>query len=181
MSMTLIGRLPYRAVLAYERVRDERGPRPDGLRHHALALLLGPAAPEPKLRLWAGGRGQSEAVDALELGRLPDHVREHRGLAPGVGGGAVVGARPRPLARRAHAGAGARLRRGLRAVLDSGTDGPLRGVRRRSVELVHPALAAAVLERRPGGARDPVVVDRPGAPGRLAGDAVSRRPPLAHA
>ncbi len=66
----------------------------------------------------------------------------------------------------------------LRGDADRERDPRLRGVRRRSLELVHPPLAPAVLRRRRGRVPDALVRARAVAARDLAGDAVPRRPPL---
>ena len=83
----------------------------------------------------------------LELGEVLRRVREHRGL-PAV----VVGAQPRgrpraarPLARRADARVRARRRGRIRGVRHGQRHARVRGVRRRSLQLVHPPVAPALL------------------------------------
>ena len=107
------------------------------------------AEPEPELRLRPGARDQAAAAHALELGQVLRRLREHRGFQP------ACDSRDRgelePLDRWLLARDRAARRRGdgrVRAVLDAGRRRALRGVRRRSLELVHPPLASALLGRR---------------------------------
>ena len=172
---------PRDAQVDRQRDRGERGLRADGRRHRALAVLRAEPEPEHQLRLRAGRGGEAAAADALELGRLPRHLREHRGLAAEVGRAAVVRARARPLARRPHRAARGRGRVRVRAQLDSRRDDCVRELRRGSLQLVHPPVSTPVLGRRARGARDALVVARPVAAGGRAADAVLRRPPLARA
>ena len=102
MSMTLIGRLAVprgadlregerraraaNAQIGGEHDRGARGARPHGRGCDALALLRAAAAAEHQLRLRPGRRGEAPAADALELGRLPRHLREHRRLRARSGG-----------------------------------------------------------------------------------------------
>ena len=99
MAVTLEGRSPYRAVLAYERMRDEHGEEMHKSKGNAIAAnealeLMGAdvmrwifcrAGPEPEhqLRLRAGRRGEAAAAHVLELGLVLRHVRERRRLRPG--------------------------------------------------------------------------------------------------
>ncbi len=63
----------------------------------------------------------------------------------------------------------------LRALLDAGGHPRVRGLRRRSLELVHPPLAAPLLLLRRAGVPDALVRARPGAARDRAADAVPRR------
>ena len=83
---------PRDAQVDRQRDRGERGLRADGRRHRALAVLRSEPEPEHQLRLRAGRGGQAAAADALELGRLPRHLREHRRLGAEVGDGALLAA-----------------------------------------------------------------------------------------
>ena len=198
MSMTMPGRLPYRAVLDLrararrdrprdaqvdrQRDRGERGLRADGRRHRALAVLRAEPEPEHQLRLRARGRGQAAAADALELGRASSS-RTRTSPAGSRSGG--------PSRRREHALDRWLVARTGQLVAEAeaayerywtpGGDDRLRELRRGSLELVHPPLAPALLGRRARGARDALVVARPGAARGRAGDAVPRRPSLARA
>ena len=69
----------------------------------------------------------------------------------------------------------------VRALAHGRRDARLRRLRRRSLELVHPPLAAALLGRRRDGAPHALVRARPGAARDRAGDAVPRRASLAGA
>ena len=75
----------------------------------------------------------------------------------------------------------AELDRGVRALLDTGGHTRVRELRRRSVELVHPPFAPALLGRRRCGVPDALVRARAGAPRDRAGDAVPGRAALADA
>jgi len=172
---------PRDAQVDRQRDRGERGLRAHGRRHRALAVLCAEPEPEHQLRLRAGGGGEAAAADALELGRLPRHLREHRGLAAEVGCTTLVAARTRPLARRPHRAARGRRRVRVRAQLDARADDGLRELRRGPLQLVHPPVAPPVLGWGARGARDALVVARPGAAGGGAADAVPHRPPLARA
>ena len=193
MSMTLVGRVavPGRAhvreaarrarardaPLVGECDRGRRGARLDGRRRHALAVLRAEAGPEHQVRVRAGARGQAPAADALELRRffvdyanVVGSTRASRASSSRSTVGSVAG-------RAARRGDDRR----VRALLDAGCRRLVRVVRRRSVELVHPALAAALLGRRRGGSGDaahcaPAVARRD-----RAGDAVPRRASVAGA
>ena len=166
------------APLVGKRDRRQRGVRPHGRRRDALAVLRDAAGAEPEVRVRPGGRGQAAAAHALELRFLLRHLREHRGLPAdvrGPGRRSAGGAAARPLGRRPCRAARRRGVGGLRPLLDAGGDARLRAVRRRSVELVHPPLAAPLLLVRRGRVQDAVVRARPGTACDRAGDAVPRR------
>ena len=93
----LDGRTPYRRVLAYERVRDETGREMHKSTGNAIEaneaiarmgadVMRWPSPtgsePERQFRLRAGSGRQAPAAHLLELGRVPRHVREDRGLRP---------------------------------------------------------------------------------------------------
>ena len=202
MSVTLVGRSPYRRVLDVreaagrdrprdaplvgERDRGGRGARADGRGRHALAVLLAAAEPEPPLRLRPRARDPAEAAHALELVQVPRRLREHRRLD------ARVGRR----SRRARAGSSSRSTAGsssgrtrssprrppaYESWLTVDVVRAYEVVRRRRLELVHPAFASAVLGRRPGRAAHALVRARPGAARRRSADAVPHGSPLARA
>ena len=85
----------------------------------------------------------------------------------------------RPLARRAHAAARRGDDGGVRVLLDARRHARVRRLRRRSLELVHPALAQALLRIRRGCVPHALVRARPGAARDRPGDAVPRRASLA--
>ena len=169
MSVALTGRAPYRRVLGYEKMLDEHGREmhgswgnmidaeeafaADGRRRHALAVLHAAAQPEPALRLrarrtrssascsrfwnsvtffvhYANIAGFSPAVDDLERRTPPGRSRS-------TGGCRADARSSSPSGRAAY-----------ESYLAGRRDARLRGLSRRPLELVHPALAAAVLERR---------------------------------
>ena len=140
------------AQVVGERDRAERGARADGRGRHALALLRPDAEPAAALRLRDGRGGEEGAPHLLELGLVLHHVREHRRLRAGRREGGEREA-ARPLARRPHGAARPRRDRRVRALLDAGRHRGVRGLLRRSVQLVHPPLPPALLGRRPRGAR----------------------------
>ena len=137
MSVTLVGRSPYRRVLTYEKLLDEtgremhrswgncdrrqRGVRPHGRRRDALAVLRDAAGAEPEVRVRPGGRGQAAAAHALELRFLLRHLREHRGLRADVRGpGAAGPPAAQPLDRWVVARSGSSSRRRRRASTATG-------------------------------------------------------------
>ena len=196
------GRAPYRQVLGYEKLLDETGREmhsswgntidadeafdAHGRRRDALAVLRAAARPEPPASATARRTRSSAAAHALELAsRSSSTYANIEGFAPRYGD---LDARARRELSRSTAGSSrgrtqlvARGDRGLRALLTRRRHPRVRGVRRRSLELVHPPLAAALLGRRRGGAPDALVRARPGAARDRAGDAVPRRAPLAGA
>ena len=113
---------------------------------------------------------------------VPRRLREHRGLR-------AVARRPRagppverPLDRWLVERTHELVARGdgrVRGDADRRRDPRLRVVRRRPLELVHPPLAPALLLVRRGRVPHALVRARPVPAGRLAGDAVPRRPPVA--
>ena len=159
------GKAPFRRVLGYEKMLDETGREmhaswgntiaaedafdADGRRRDALAVLRAAARPEPPVRLRPGGRGQAQAPHLLELGQVLRRLREHRRLRAVVGGVEPEGAAEpldRWLVERTHAFV-ADATAGYERWLDRRRDARLRGVSRRSLELVHPPLAAPLLGR----------------------------------
>ena len=95
-------RLPYRAVLTYEKLLDEHGREMHQSWGNAIGstrrssrsardvsrwMFAGRTPAEHPLRLRAGQRRQAAAAHALEHGRLPRHLREHRRLAADRGEG----------------------------------------------------------------------------------------------
>ena len=69
---------PRDARLVGEHDRRAGRVRAHGRRRDALAVLRAAAGPESPVRLRAGGRDQAQAADALELGLVLRHLREHR-------------------------------------------------------------------------------------------------------
>ena len=150
-----------------ERDRGERGHGQDGRRRDALHVLRPRPAAEPELRLRPRERGQAASPHVLELRLVLRPLREHRGLQADVprprGRPRPRGAPPaRPLAPRADAAARAGGDRRLRALLDAGCHGCMGALHRRSLQLVHPPLAQALLHARRGGVQDALVRPRPG-------------------
>ena len=176
---------PRDAQLVGEHDRRPRRVRAHGRGRHALAVLLAASEPEPPLRLRSGPRDPAEAAHALELVQVPRRLRQHRRLGARVGrsrGRPERRARAaRPLARRTNARARQRGHRGLRELAHGRCRPCLRGLHRRRLELVHPALAAPVLGRRHRRSPDALVRARPGASRRRAAHAVPHRSPLARA
>ena len=200
MSVALVGRAPFRAVLGYEKMFDEHGREMHGSwgnmieAEDAFARMgadvmrwqfCGAAAqPEPALRLRPSARDQAQAAHALELGARARDVRQHRRVPPLLRGprrrrrpGGAAAARP--LARGAHGAAhgGRHLR--VRGVPHGRRAAGVRSVRRRPVELVHPPLTAALLGRRRGGAAHALGRARPVTAHGRADRAVPHRAPVA--
>ena len=146
-------------------------------------LLLAEPRPGAALRLRARRGGQAALPHLLELGQVLRRLREHRRVPAGV----VASSSPRragaarPLARRAHARLRPRGAGGVRGVRHGRRDAGLRGVSRRSLELVHPPLAAPLLGRRRGRVADALVRARADAARARADPAVRHRPPVADA
>ena len=96
MSVALVGRSPYKRVLGYEKMLDERGREMHGSwgnsieaedafeRMGADVMRWQYCAQPPDRNLLFGfgpaARDQAEAADVLELGLVPRRLREHRGL-----------------------------------------------------------------------------------------------------
>ena len=202
MSVALTGRAPFRKVLGYEKMLDEHGREMHGSwgnmidAEDAFARMGADvmrwqycAQPPDRNLLFGFGPAQEIKRRLLTLWNSAKFLADY---------GAIESFRPtlrrprrrrsrcraaaaRPLARRADGPA----RRGgagrLRALAHGRRDARLRRVRRRSLELVHPPLAAPLLGRRRDGAAHALVRARAGAPRDRAGDAVPRRAPLAGA
>ena len=164
--------------------RRGRGLRAHGRRRHALDVLRAAAEPEHPLRVRAGRRRQAPSPDALELGVLPRHVRRHRGVPTDLrrprprGARSDCAAAPRPLAPGSGPGLPRRGRAGVRRIHDGRGRPRARVVRRRSLELVHPSLPAALLRTGRRCVPDALVRARAGAPRVLADHAVSDRAPV---
>ncbi len=199
MAVTLTGRSPYRQVLG---VREDASTSAASEMHKSTGqhdraneafermgadVMRWQYCAQPPSRsllrfgFGAGGGDQAQAADALELGLVLRHVREHRRVPAGLVVARAVGRAEaaRPVARRADARVRRRRDRRLRVVADRRRDPRLRGVPRRSLQLVHPALALAVLGGRPGGAADALVRARPDAARARADHAVPDGAPLA--
>ena len=96
MSVALDGRAPYREVLSYEKLLDEHGDEMHGSRGNAIDAdeafermgadamrwLYCAQPPTQNIRFGFGPADEvrAQAADALELGLLPRHLRQHRGL-----------------------------------------------------------------------------------------------------
>ena len=131
MSVTLVGRSPYRRVLTYEKLLDEtrprdaplvgerdrreRGVRPDGRGRHALAVLRHAAGAEPEVRLRPGERGASGGCSRSGTrSRSSSPTRTSRASAPtyaDLDEGPPAGQALDALARRPHAGSSSPRRR----------------------------------------------------------------------
>ena len=178
MSVTLEGRSPYERVLAYERVRDETGKEMHKSTGNAIEANEAIERMGADVMRWI----YSEQVPSqnVNFGYGPANEVKRRlltfwnsvsflvtyanieGFRPRVGRASGGGAAARPLARRADGPARRRDDGGVRALLDAGRRPRLGVVRRRPLELVHPALAPPFLRRRPGCVRDALVGARPG-------------------
>ena len=174
---------PRDAQVDRQRDRGERGVRADGRRHRALAVLRAEPEPEHQLRLRARGRGQAAAADALELG----HRSSSRTRTSPAGSRSGGPSRP-SRARRSTAGCVARTtqlvaeaeaayERYWTPAVTTAFESYVEDLSNWYIRRSRPPL----LGRRPDGARDALVVARPGAARDRAGDAVPRRPPLAGA
>ena len=167
MSVALTGQAPFRKVLGYEKMLDEHGKEMHGSwgnmidAPEAFATMgadvmrwLYSAQPPSQNLLFGFGPGFEIQRKLLTLWntRVVLHpVRQHRRLHPRsrrAGRRARRGARPpRSVARRAHAAAGGRDHRGLRAVPVRQRAPGVRAVRRRRLQLVRPSLPPPLLER----------------------------------
>ena len=201
MAVALTGKAPYRRVLGYEKMLDETGREmhsswgntidaPDAFARMGADVMRWQYCSQPPDRNLLFGFGPAHEIQRKLLTlwnstQVPRRLRERRGLEARVGRSRVRaerGARAaRPLARRAHA----RARRGgdrrVRELAHGRRRACVRGVRRRRLELVHPALAPPVLGQRPGGAADALVRPRPGIARRRTAHAVPHGSPLARA
>src|SRR5262249_966497 len=122
-------------------------------------------------------------ASALELGEVSRRLRPDRGLPAALRGSrgrtGLRAAAARRLARRPHVRARRSGDGGLRWVSYVPGDRRVRGLPERSVQLVHSALAPALLRGRRGRLPAPVVRGRAVAPRRGADAAVSDRAPVA--
>ena len=186
MAVTLDGRAPYRSVLTYERVHDETGREMHKSTGNAIEANEALERMGADVMRWIYcaqvpsqninfGYGPADEVKRRLLtfwNSVAFFVTYANvdGFDPEEPAGELQAARP--LARRAHGPARARGDRGVRALLDAGRRRGVRALRRRSVELVHPPLAPALLGRRPDGAPRALGGADRCASGRLAADAV---------
>ena len=196
MSVVLTGRAPYRKVLGYEKMLDETGREMHGSWGNMIEAedafeRMGAdvmrwqfcAQPPDRNLLFGFGPGREIQRKLLTLwnsarfladyGRI-EHFRPEWGAEP-----SRRDLRPLDhwLLERTQR-ARARGDRRLRGVPDGRRDARLRGVRRRSLELVHPPLAAPLLGRRPDGSARALVRTRAIAPRCRADPAVPHRASL---
>ena len=160
MSVVLTGRAPFRAVLGYEKMLDETGREMHGSWGNTITAEDAFARMGADVMRWQycaqppdrnllfgfgpGGGDQARAAHALELGQVLRRLREHRGVPAVVGRARASTASCEPLDRwlveRTHA-LRRRGERRVRGVPHRRRHARVRGVRRRSLELVHPPLA----------------------------------------
>ena len=201
MSVALTGRAPFRKVLGYEKMLDEKGREmhsswgntidaPDAFARMGADVMRWQFCAQPPDRNLLFGFGPAHEIQRrlLTLWNSATFLVQYanvEGFSPAIRG---PRGRPRcrapaarPLARRAHAPAGARRDRRLRALAHGRRDPRLRGVRRGPLQLVHPPLAPPLLGRRRGRAPDALARARADAPRDRAGDAVPGGAPLAGA
>ena len=200
MSVALVGRSPFRSVLGYEKMLDERGQEmhgswgnmidaEDAFARMGADVMRWQFCAQPPDRNLLFGYGPAKEIKRKLL-TLWNSVRflvdygNIEGFAPALRRPGRAAARrgvapARPLARRAHAGVRRGGDAGARGPAHAPADRELRGVRRRRLQLVHPPLAPALLGRGRGGAPRALARARPGPPRDRAGDAVPRRAPLA--
>ena len=194
MSVALTGQAPYRSVLGYEKLNDEVG-RPmhkswgnaiwfddaiEKMGADVMRWLFAGQAPGQNMSF---GFGPAETVRRrlhplwnsyrfLALNAGPEGFRPDPGRARAR---APLGAPARPLAARARPGAGARRARRARPLVDARVRAGMRGVLRRSLELVRARLAPALLGGRPDGVRRAAPRARARRARDRARDAVPRR------
>ena len=192
MSMTLVGKSPYKAVLTYEKLLDEHGREMhrswgnaiasdealDSMGADVMRWQFCEANPGQNIKF---GYGPAREVKRrlLTLWNSVKFFVDYANVSPESERARARAARPlAPLAHRAGRG---RDDGRVRAVPDAGSDRVVRVVRGRSLELVHPAVAATLLGRRRRRARD--AADRAAEVARRnrAGDAVPGRAPVAGA
>ena len=198
MSVTLVGRSPYRRVLTYEKLLDETGREMhrswgnaidaneafDRMGADVMRWQFCETPPAQNLKFGYGPAGEVKRRlltlwNSVSFFVTYANIEDFRPTYEDLGGGPPAGAAARPLGRRPCRAARRRGVGGLRPLLDAGGDARLRAVRRRSVELVHPPLAAPLLLVRRGRVQDAVVRARPGTACDRAGDAVPCRRAMA--
>ena len=202
MSVALTGRAPYRRVLGYEKMLDENGREMHGswgnmidaeeafermgadvMRwqycaqppNQNLLFGFGPAHEIQRklLTLWNSCKFLVDYANIVE-----DWAPEWEDLDDGPGG--ELEPLDRWLVERTRALV-VEATRGVRELAHRRRRACVRVVRRRRLELVHPALAPTVLGRRRGRVAHALVRARPGATRRRAAHAVPDGPPLARA
>ena len=189
MAVTLVGQSPYRSVLTYEKVYDETGRPMHKSWGNAIELNEALERMGADVARWLFCEQQPS--QPLRFGyHMADDVKRrlltfwnsvsffvtYANVESFDPGAPAENLRPldRWLRRADRCSSCATRRDALRALLDAGCRAGVRGVRRRPLELVHPALAAAVLGGRRDGAPRAVGCADDGDPGDLAGDAVPR-------
>ena len=201
MSVTLVGRSPYRRVLTYEKLLDETGREmhrswgnaiavEDALERMGADVMRWQFCSQPPSQNLLFGYGPAHEIQRklltlwnsckflVDYANIDGWTPEWDDLESGPGRRARAA---RPLARRADAGARRRGDGSVRELAHGRRRARVRVVRRRRLELVHPALAPTVLGRRPGGAAHALVRARPGPARRRAAHAVPHGSPLARA
>ena len=201
MSVALTGRAPFRKVLGYEKMLDEKGREmhsswgntidaPDAFARMGADVMRWQYCSQPPNQNLLFGFGPAHEIQRrlLTLWNSCKFLVDYANIDGWEPEWADLEARPergaraaRPLARATNARARQRGHRGLRELAHGGRRPCLRGLHRRRLELVHPALAAPVLGRRHGRSPDALVRARPGASRRRAAHAVPHRSPLARA
>ena len=202
MSVALTGRAPFRKVLGYEKMLDEHGKEMHGSWGNMISATdafsrMGAdvmrwqycSQPPDRNLLFGFGPAQEIKRRLLTLWNSAKFLGDYGAIesfqpvyADLERGGPDTDLQPLDhwlVERTAQLVAEAERR--VRALADGRRDARLRGVRRRSLELVHPAFPAALLGRRGGCAPHALVRARPGASRDRARDAVPRRAPLAGA
>ena len=197
MSVVLVGRSPYRRVLGYEKMLDEKGREMHGSWGNMIEAEDAFAQMGADVMRW---QYCAQPPDRnLLFGFGPAHEIKRRLLTFWhsvkflVDYGNIEGFAPswerlepagdlRPLDRwlvERTKQLVAEATAGVRGDAHRRRDPRVRRVRRRCLELVHPPLAPALLLVRRGGVPDALVRARPVAARDLAGDAVPLRPPVA--
>ena len=200
MSVALTGRAPFRKVLGYEKMLDETGREmhgswgnmidaQDAFGRMGADVMRWQYCAQPPDRNLLFGFGPAREIQRrlLTLWNSVTFLVQYgnvESFTPRLADLEGVDAElepSRPLAGRARTPPRRGSDRRVRAVAHRRRRPRVRGVRRRSLELVHPLLAAAVLERRRDRAPRPLARPRAVAPRRRADRPVSRRASVAGA
>ena len=197
MSVVLTGRSPYRRVLGYEKMLDEQGREmhsswgntidaEDAFAQMGADVMRWQYCAQPPDRNLLFGFGPAHEIKRKLLTYwhsvkfLVDYANIE-GYEPAWSTFGLIDdpQAARPLAARADEAAGGRGDGGLRGDAHRRRDPLIRVVRRRLVELVHPAIPTSVLLARRGRVRNALVRARPVVAGDRPDAAVPRRPPVA--